>query len=152
MCPVFVLLFERFASDCAGLSGSELCQLSAREWDEVAELERVGAFDEALRCVLRAELFESLEFGWSVDEAWDRCVGFVVEYADNDNDNDSVVPCSACGCCSIVPNGTVVPNDSVVPVVPNGTVVPNDSVVPVVPVPNGTIVPNGTVVPCFLSV
>ena len=65
----FVVLWERMSAEAASLSPSEIVQRSAEEWSEEEACMRAGSVSEALRCVVRAELWESLSFGYDVLEA-----------------------------------------------------------------------------------
>jgi len=74
VCPVFVVLWESLSSSAWSLSSSECVQRSAAEWSEESELVSCGSFAEAARCVVRAEVWESLAEELSVSDAWERVV------------------------------------------------------------------------------
>jgi hypothetical protein len=66
----FVVLWELFSAEASGLSPAECVQKSAAEWAEESEaLSGGGSLSEALRCVVRATLWECLSYGYSVWEA-----------------------------------------------------------------------------------
>lgn len=74
VCPVFVCLWESLSAVAWSLSVSECLQRSAAEWSEEAESVSCGAFSEAARCVVRAEVWEALAESLSVSDAWERVV------------------------------------------------------------------------------
>ena len=69
MSACFVVLWERMSAEAASLSPAEIVQKSAEEWSEESACMRAGSLSEALRCVVRAELWECLSFGYDVWEA-----------------------------------------------------------------------------------
>ena len=80
MCGVFVVLWEALSAAAWGMSSSEMVQRSAAEWEEAGVLESCGSLAEAERCVVRAEVWESLAEEVSVHDAWERVVCMVEDW------------------------------------------------------------------------
>ncbi len=78
MSACFVVLWELLSSEAAGLSPAECVQRSAAEWSEESAALSAGSLSEAVRCVVRATLWESLSCGYDVWEAA-RSVALAVE-------------------------------------------------------------------------
>ena len=60
MAVCFVVLWECMSSEAAGLSSEECVQRSAAEWSEESAALSAGSLSEAVRCVVRATLWECL--------------------------------------------------------------------------------------------
>ena len=60
MAVCFVVLWECMSSEAAGLSAAECVQRSAAEWEEESEALSAGSLSEAVRCVVRATMWECL--------------------------------------------------------------------------------------------
>lgn len=73
-CPVFVCMWEALSAAAWSLSPAECLQRSAAEWSEEEALLECASFVESVRCVVRAEVWESLAEGLSVSDAWERVV------------------------------------------------------------------------------